>query len=246
MGKRLTDSSKWRNPWFRSLPVKAKVLWMFMCDECDIAGIWKPDYELTSFILGFNVDQNDIINWYGNNIHIFDGCILIVNFFQFQYESVKDSWSAKQKAKSILESYGFSIVNNKIEIKSPDCTHSGNTVHININSNIDIKNKEDEKNLIFEEIKKAYPRRKGDLGLKKAEQYITKLINSGVKGSDLVLAAGNYRRHIESLEKLNTPFVLQLKTFYGPQEIWKEYLTIEAPKNGKTAKELGIQIGYQP
>lgn len=114
MAKRFTDSEKWKNPWFRKLQIKAKLTWVYMCDECDISGVWKPDFELASFQLDFKIDLTSIIEWYGDKVRPFRDCILIVQFFEFQYGDSKDTWSAKVKAKSRLESLGFEVVDNKI------------------------------------------------------------------------------------------------------------------------------------
>jgi hypothetical protein len=150
MAKRLTDSDKWRNPWFRKLPSNAKLAWMLMCDECDTAGIYRPDYELMEFLLGFRVDRSVLEIWFESRLHFFQDKILLVDFFNFQYEKVKDSWSAKIKAIQILESYGFTIENNNILIDRPTVVpqypHSGGSVLINIKDNIDykIKNKDED------------------------------------------------------------------------------------------------------
>jgi len=39
--KRLTDTEKWDDPWFDALSNAEKNIWSFICDKCDIAGVWK-------------------------------------------------------------------------------------------------------------------------------------------------------------------------------------------------------------
>lgn len=127
MAKRFTDIKKWRNEWFRTLPLKARLTWIYLCDECDFCGVWKADYGLASFQLGFSLDQKTLVDWFGDKIYCFSSDkILIVQFFEFQYGESKDSWTAKVKARQRLENLGFSFVNDRIFL--PQSPHSPPTV----------------------------------------------------------------------------------------------------------------------
>jgi len=52
MVKRFTETTKWLDPWFRKLPAKVKIFWMYLIDSCDNAGFWIVDFELASFLIG--------------------------------------------------------------------------------------------------------------------------------------------------------------------------------------------------
>ena len=91
MGKRFTDTTKYKNPWMRSLPLQYKVLWDYMTCDCDNAGIWVPDFEITNIYLGttpatsvtkeqalhlYNSDQERIVQlqngrWYFSHLGYF-------------------------------------------------------------------------------------------------------------------------------------------------------------------------------
>lgn len=163
MAKRFTDANKWRNEWFRTLSMKAKLLWVYLCDECESHGIIKLDYGLASFQLGFTITKDDIVNWLGKKIFfISDEKIIILQFFEFQYGQSKDSWSAKIRAKEQLESLGFDIENNKITIPeemideemNPQWGHGGTTCLIRgrgrVIGRVRVNNKEEEKNFLIE------------------------------------------------------------------------------------------------
>jgi hypothetical protein len=127
--KRFTDSKKWKDEWFLELPVKAKLAWLYLCDDCELTGVWKINYKLASYQLGFTINAETLAEWFQDRIHFFDkDKILIVKFFEFQYGESKDTWSAKVKAKSLLEQLGFKVENNKVIIPSSD--HSTPTVGV--------------------------------------------------------------------------------------------------------------------
>jgi hypothetical protein len=55
MAKRLTDSKKWDDDWFLSLPPEHKLLWIYMLDKCDHAGVFKVTKKLAEFCLGIEI-----------------------------------------------------------------------------------------------------------------------------------------------------------------------------------------------
>jgi len=117
LSKRFTDSKKWKNSWFRNLTSEQKLTWIYLCDECEFYGVIKIDYELACFQLNFKIDAQKIKEWFKNKCFFIDhDKILIVPFFEFQYGSSKDSWSAKQKAIEKLNSFGFSFINSKLQV----------------------------------------------------------------------------------------------------------------------------------
>ena len=46
---RFTDEKKWSDKWFRSLRPCHKIVWIYICDSCDIAGFYEVDIESISF-----------------------------------------------------------------------------------------------------------------------------------------------------------------------------------------------------
>jgi hypothetical protein len=41
MTRRFTETDKWQDEWFLSLPFEAKLLFLYLCDNCDCAGFWE-------------------------------------------------------------------------------------------------------------------------------------------------------------------------------------------------------------
>lgn len=87
MAKRFTDTDKWRKPFFKGLPVAYKVLWLYLLDDCDIAGIWICDFEVARLRTGEDISEHRAIEIFGNHIKVFDDGRrwLIRDFIEFQY-----------------------------------------------------------------------------------------------------------------------------------------------------------------
>lgn len=108
MAKRFTDTDKWKRPWFRGLPPKAKVMWLYLLDQCDHAGIWLADFDLMSFQLDTKVAEADLKEWFGNKVFRVDqDKFFIPSFFEFQYADAKEGFKAKQSALRSLEKLGL-------------------------------------------------------------------------------------------------------------------------------------------
>jgi hypothetical protein len=52
--KRFTETDKWRDPWFRSLPPAEKLVFLFVIENCNNAGFYEIDYGLMAFATGLD------------------------------------------------------------------------------------------------------------------------------------------------------------------------------------------------
>lgn len=87
--KRFTDTCKWDKDWFMSLSPKLKCLWQYLCDKCDIAGVWSPNFKLASVHIGDEITTADM-DMLGDNVKkLSDGKYLISSFVAFQYGELK-------------------------------------------------------------------------------------------------------------------------------------------------------------
>jgi hypothetical protein len=123
MAKRFTDTNKWSKEFFQDLPIKMKLVWMYLCDSCDNAGIWDVNLSLVSYQLGVKVTVSDINKYLGSKI-IWCGedKLFIPSFFTFQYGDAKDSFSAKIAAIKRLRTFGLVDENGQIYTQSPHYT----------------------------------------------------------------------------------------------------------------------------
>lgn len=49
MAKRFTETNKWQDGWFLSLPNDYRIIWLWLVDNCSIAGFWKKDFDSLNF-----------------------------------------------------------------------------------------------------------------------------------------------------------------------------------------------------
>lgn len=83
--KRFTDTGKWNDPWFRSLSGTAKLLWSWLVDHCDNAGVIDPDTKLAEFQIGDPVEEKHFAEL-GNRLErLPNGKFWIPKFIRFQF-----------------------------------------------------------------------------------------------------------------------------------------------------------------
>lgn len=102
MAKRFTDTDKWKKPFIRGLEAPLKLLWFYILDDCDHAGIWQVDKEIAEIKIGIKIDLDFAIKQFANHIYVFDdGCKwYIPDFIEFQYGELNEQ---NRVHKSILD-----------------------------------------------------------------------------------------------------------------------------------------------
>ena len=89
MAKRFTDTEKWKKPFIRGLQGPYKLLWLYICDDCDHAGIWQVDIDVAQIRIGEKINLDEAIKSFEDKIIIFDkgNKWFIPSFIEFQYPS---------------------------------------------------------------------------------------------------------------------------------------------------------------
>jgi len=105
--KRFTSSEKWASPWFRKLPPRLKLLWLWLCDNCDSAGVIDFDSELASFQIGETVESPEIKAFDGRVVELENGKLLVVKFVQFQYGVLSADCRPHAAILKKIESHGI-------------------------------------------------------------------------------------------------------------------------------------------
>jgi hypothetical protein len=97
MAQRFTDSNKWLDNWFSNLSNDYKIVWLYLLDTADNAGIFQINIRLLNFNCSTNITENDLLETFKSRITKFDTDKCIINkFCIFQYGT--DFLNSKNKA----------------------------------------------------------------------------------------------------------------------------------------------------
>ena len=96
--KRFTETTKWRDPWFRKLSPLAKLLWAYMTDNCNSIGIIELDMEAAAFDIG-KVGNQTVTDAHLQELssrikQLDSGKLFITKFIKFQYGRLSEDCPA--------------------------------------------------------------------------------------------------------------------------------------------------------
>ncbi len=164
MAKRFTDSEKWKKGWFRKLPLDMKLLWVYICDNCNIAGIWDVDFELASFFIGKEIIEDIALSHMEKQISILiNNKWLIKDFVGFQYGTLIANNNLHRSVLNILNNSGASQ-----GLVSPK---AGDKVKVKVKEDRIVKERNQFKRPTIEEIKAYCVQRKNTVDPEKWHAY---------------------------------------------------------------------------
>ena len=108
MAKRMTDTDKWKKRFIRELKPKHKLLWLYILDDCNHAGIWEIDLDVASIRVGEAVGYKDL-DVFGNKIIMLDNnekCF-IPDFIDFQYGELNPNSNVHKSVILLLSRYNL-------------------------------------------------------------------------------------------------------------------------------------------
>lgn len=164
MSKRFTDSSKFRDPWYRKLSPKMKCLWEYLISECDLAGILEFDMDSMSFHIGEKITIDDLIEFGDRVYFLSESKIFIPKFVSFQQGVLNPDNKAHKSIFIAFEKYNIPTDLNMDNFVSPfnppskgdkSPTGIGNSKGIG-NSIVNIEKNENFYENDFEEFWKSY------------------------------------------------------------------------------------------
>jgi hypothetical protein len=163
MGKRFTDTNKYKKPFIRGLQGAYKLLWDFLYHECDHAGIWIVDFEITQIYLGVDMKVNyeDAIKYFNSDeqrvIEIDNGHKwFIPSFIEFQYGVLNPENRAHNSVISILNKYNLFEKNKGLTSPLQGCKDKDKDKELDKDKEKGEKNEISEFNL-FNNFRKLYP-----------------------------------------------------------------------------------------
>jgi len=88
MAKRLTDTEKWNDDWYISLSNDYRIIWQWLLDNCNHAGICKRSIRLLNLMCNTKVSEEELIKTMEDRVLIKDNNWFIPKFLKFQYTSL--------------------------------------------------------------------------------------------------------------------------------------------------------------
>lgn len=108
MAKRFTDTDKWKKPFIRALDAPYKLLWLYILDDCDMAGIWQVDFEVARIRTGQQVDYDSALRLFGDRVKAIDKFKwFIPDFINFQYGNLSENNRMHLSVIQILKKYNL-------------------------------------------------------------------------------------------------------------------------------------------
>jgi hypothetical protein len=109
MAKRMTDTDKWKKRFVRELKPQHKLLWFYILDDCNHAGIWEVDLEVASIRVGFELSHDNLPSSFGDKVISFDDGDkwFIPDFIEYQYGELNPNSNVHKSVLNILNKYNL-------------------------------------------------------------------------------------------------------------------------------------------
>jgi hypothetical protein len=131
MAKRFTDKSKWDDEWYISLDNDCRIVWEYLLDRCDHAGIFKKNQKMINFCCNVEWDQQKLEEVFVDRIIDYVSFYFIPKYLKFQYpKGLNSKKPAIVSVRNILKEKGLLFFvnglygNDYLMIKEPlanDC-----------------------------------------------------------------------------------------------------------------------------
>jgi len=105
----MTDTDKWKKRFVRELSPQHKLLWFYILDDCNHAGIWEVDLEVASIRVGYELVYDMLPQAFLDKIEIFDNGDkwFIPDFIDFQYGELNPNSNVHKSVIQLLERYNL-------------------------------------------------------------------------------------------------------------------------------------------
>jgi hypothetical protein len=113
MAKRFTDTDKWDDEWFMDLEPVMKCLWLYICDKCDCAGVWKVNFKKANYVIGGTIfDKQSTLKAFNGRVKVIgEEKWFIEKFIKFQYPKGLSDTSSIHKG--VIKSLNYNGIQTK-------------------------------------------------------------------------------------------------------------------------------------
>jgi len=101
--KRLVETTRWRDPWFRRLSPLAKLLFCYLTDNCDQAGLMDLDLDAAQFDIGAPIKSEHIAELADRVQRLEDGKLFLPRFIVFQCGTLSENCPAHKPVLKLVE-----------------------------------------------------------------------------------------------------------------------------------------------
>lgn len=223
MAKRFTDPNKWHDEWFMELKPEFKLLWIYLTDVCDHAGIWRVNKRLAEFNIGhidWSQAKEALVDrvYFGNDQYWF-----VPKFLSFHYGRDLKYGNAIKSAVKLIEDKGFSQIAVKV-LGSPYLrVRKGlGKGYPTLQSKSISKSCSSSKTFSFEEVWKEYPRR---LGKKEALRHFRATVTTEHQFASLKLALRKYKANVVGK---SPEYIQHGSTWFNN---WQDWVEFDEPKS---------------
>ena len=122
MAKRFMDNSIFEKQWFRELPVRLKIVWFYLINKCDHAGILNDlDVGLLSYQIGDKYTIDEILEAFNDNIEqIGENKFYLTKFCKFQYGELNPNVKVHKSVIKLLDKHNIELDNPLVSVKDKD------------------------------------------------------------------------------------------------------------------------------
>lgn len=227
MAKRFTDTEKWFDSWFRELPTDYKLFWIYLCDRCNNAGVWKIDIDLANFVIGSKVDLKKAAAHYGDRMTpLREGYLLVRGFVPFQFGELSPNNRMHASVLNLISKEGASK-----GLKWPISRGQGKGKGQG-------KGREGVGGFRFDDIWSRYPRR---LGRKEAERHFISSVKSPQDWADIQNALDNYILQIRK-EHTSPEYIKNGSTWFNNWRDYVNYAGVSIPLEVKPSIPVVLSI----
>lgn len=108
MAKRFTDIDKWKKEWFQNLDILEKLLWIYICDNCDQSGVFEMNFKMMSFMIGQKINLDNFKNIMVQIEKLESGKYWIKDFISFQNGTLSEASPAHKPIFELLFKHSLS------------------------------------------------------------------------------------------------------------------------------------------
>ena len=234
MAKRFTETKIWDDPWYQELPLTWKIVWKYLCDKADEAGIWKTNFKLGDFQIGQKIkweEANKYLNKGKIRIDFNKDAWVIKDFIVFQYGD-----------KIFTSEHGFHKKIRRMIAEYPQNTLSdrvSNTLQEEEEVMVEVKEKVI-KGVVggfdFELLWSKYPQK---LGKTDALRHFKVTVKTQEDYDSLIKALNNYLDHCKNIEP---KYIKHGSSWFNQWKDWIDYKEPQGDKNGECKEASGKSI----